>query len=49
MLFNEILSFYVITKQYTNPDINHNAVCYICSDTDIPMTDFTEEGENENE
>lgn len=49
MLFNEILSFYGITKQYTNPDINPNAICYTCSDTNIPMRDFTQEGDNENE
>lgn len=49
MLFNEILSFYDITCQYTNPDTNPNSICYVCSDTNIPMTDFTKEGDNVNE
>ena len=49
LTFNEIISFYGITQQYTNPDSNPNAICYICSNTNIPMTDFTQEGDNENE
>ena len=49
LTFNEILSFYNITKQYTNPVTNPNVICYVCGDTDIPMTDFTREGDNEDE
>ena len=48
MSFNEILSFYEIQKQYSEP-IELNTLCYVCSGTDIPMTDFTQEGDNENE
>lgn len=47
MNFNDILSFYKIKKEYANPTTD--ALCYVCSDTDIPIENFTQEGESENE
>ena len=47
MRFNEFLDYYGIQKNYS--DNSFGAMCELSADTDIPIKEFTKEGETANE